>query len=179
MKQGGCSAGNSGWVGFDDAFQADSGGVAWTSEDNILGSDNARASCNIGGTAPNFSDYIGTMIVTGGLAIPPSAQITLLEARIELRKTVASGSLAEGKLQWHVGGALKGNATALFSFSIVESVKTHSADSGADPLWGWTPSPSDINDPNLGMSFICQETTADVGFAQIDNIEMKVTWVCP
>ena len=176
IKQKACSAGDSGFVTFGTMISVDNGGTVWVLPNNAKTSDDNRASSNTS-NSPNFSDYlVGS---DAGIIVPPSATITLYEARVEGRKTIAAGSTVIGQLQFHINNSLVGDPSATFELPLIEGTQTESEDVGADALWGLLLSPSQINNPNFGVSLITQETVADGGFSQVDLLSMKITWTCP
>lgn len=141
--------------------------IAWTDPGNITASDNARATCTL-----NLNEVSDDLTAkTFGFSLPDG---TVSGIEVEWEKSGGS-DLIDQQVQLIFGGAEVGNNKS--TGATWPAADTYVSYGGAADLWGWTPSPSNINDNSFGVIIVAKNATGGLPImAEVDHVRITVTY---
>ena len=154
-------------TGTDDASV---GTVTWNNPQNILSSNNARASCSL--TPSVVTHYLKGN--AWGFTIPAGSIITGIKVEIEKsQSTIADDTDATDNIVKLVkNGIVSGDNKALAG--LWASTDTYYTYGGQADLWGLAWTTADINAANFGV-VISAIATADIGSVSVRVDHMRIT----
>lgn len=141
------------------------GAIAWLNPTNILSSDDSRATAVL--LITQQSNYLKA---TGfGANIPADAIIDGYQFDVEKSGSILSAA-QDAVVKTLQAGAVVGNdKSAGGTWGSSDAVVSYG---GATDLWGWVPTPADINNANFGLAL---SASALLGVtAQVDSVKLTV-----
>lgn len=155
------------------ADQDASGSVSWSNVNNILTSDDSRATAAPTSGSPTHLLY-GTNF---GFSIPSNATITGVELYVELSKTAGVANCNDSQVRLWISGAAgsenKARAGNNWTTSDVDTLFGSQTD-----VWGESLTPAIVNASNFGGG-IAAKQVASTPTAQIDHLYMTVYYTVP
>ena len=149
-------------------------GVAWTTANNVTANDDNYAT--VTGTGTAFSERLNTS--NFGFAIPSGATINGIQVTLGRFRplSVGSGNIRDNSLRLIKAGVVTGNDNANTGLDW-PTTETQANYGSTSDLWGTSWSPSEINDPNFGVSLIVTHTQATSSrTANVDYFQVTVTY---
>ncbi len=149
---------------------ATTGTIAWTNPGNAAAIDASLATCVL--TLNATGHYLNAQGFN--LAVPGTA--TIKSVRVEALVKSAAGSVTKcASVKLIKGGAIAGNDLATSNASFFGTALTcQSWGTTADPLWGNTLTPTDVNAANFGCAWAATTTTAET--CSVDMIRIIVAY---
>ncbi|MBI3927281.1 MAG: tail fiber domain-containing protein [Armatimonadetes bacterium] len=140
------------------------GSIAWSNPENILASDNSRASMTASGTTA--SNYLKAS--NFGLSIPDGATILSLTVGIEvLRNGGTTGHIVDDTVKLAIGGSVVGNNLAVGSnWPTSDTLRLYG---GALSTWGVSPTPAELNASDFGVVLSARGQAA--GHDRVANVD--------
>jgi hypothetical protein len=125
-------------------------------------------------TCNNFMCYYSnTAVFTGfGFAVPSGATITGIEVEILQRVNSPGGGIHDSILVLSLNGNPMGNNKAATGFNWYD-VPTPAFYGDSADTWGYSWTPSDVNDPTFGLQYLITNTSYDQT-ASVDRLLMTV-----
>lgn len=178
-----CPPGNSTTAGFSNAgtgtsLTAGTGTLAWTNPGNAISSNSIFATVAINGPGTQSSQYLRT--TNYGFSIPLNANIIGITVRIgRCSSDVRAGAdIKDLEVNLLKGGAMFGSNLADTSTEWPKGPSISAKNYGGNTEnWGVTWTPTDINDPNFGVSL--RANSDNDRTATVDYMRISVTYTIP
>ena len=160
------------WSVFAGNVSAPSGDVNWSNANNVLSSDNNRATVTI----LNSSDVSNYLRATGfNFTIPPGSTINWIQISIEKSEgNMNSATIFDNIVRLVKNNVVTGdNKATNTAWSTTDAITTYG---GSWDLWGTTWTSSDINNANFWLVLSVGRTSGWDEQARVDHITITVTY---
>jgi len=160
------------WFEFASAANVDNGGgTAWNNPTYALADDANEASGDMA-KGDNSDDL---RVTNPNPGFPDNATIMGIEVRITRRCEKIDIVDFEIKLVDESGNKV-GDNQAVGAWTVAEEVVTFG---GMGDVWGWTPTPSKVNNSNHGVSITVYNNDTSPRYAYVDYVEIRYFYQVP
>lgn len=146
--------------------------INWQNTVNVLSSDNAYATANLGGTNSHY-----LVAKNFGFAIPSDAVIKGIQVTVEKKSTSGLISDLEVRLVKDGTTPVGQNKALVGGWPLVDTDFSYG---GTSDLWLTTFTPAEINNANFGVALAAKSSSiGSIRTASVDNIRVSVTFNAP